>query len=347
MAASVKFGMVLNSEDPPAGAHIDRVVDEACIEAQVAGEAAFDGCFAVENHQMPNGMIPSPLVLATAVAARTRRIRIGTDIVILPLYHPIRVAEDGAAIDVLSKGRFILGVASGFLKSDFEAYGIPFSRRISLFEEGVEVIRRAWTEDQFSFVGKRFDLKKLSITPKPMQKPHPPIWVGAVSVEGVKRAARIGDAWAATPMHSLAGIRRLVPVYREHAERRGKRPSIALMMWAYTAESRAKARAEYEKGLMRTVRDYWTAGAFHIEGHEEFDPWASLAKSEEDVRFEHVQDRVILGSPEECIEQIHEWREATGADYLVLRFRHAEGPSHEQAVRALRLFGEKVIPRLQ
>lgn len=342
----MKFGIVLNTEDPPAGAHIDRVIDEACVEAQVAEECGFDGCFAVENHQMPNGMIPSPLILAAAVAARTKRIRVGTDIVILPLYHPVRVAEDGAVIDNLSKGRFILGVASGFLRSDFAAFGVPFSRRVSLFEEGVEIIRRAWTEERFSFVGKRFDLKNLSIMPRPMQKPHPPIWVGALSAEGVKRAARIGDAWASTPMHNLAGIKRLARIYREHAEKRGKRPSVALMLWAWTAENRVKALAEYEKGVMRTVRDYWTFGAFHVEGHEEFDPWASRAKTEAEVTFDNVRDRVILGSPEECIEQIQEWQEATGADYCVLRFRHAEGPSHEHAVRALRLFGEKVIARV-
>lgn len=336
--------MVLNSQDPPLGEHIDRVLDEACVEAQAAEEFGFDGCFAVENHQMPDGFIPSPLIVAATVAARTKKIRVGTDIVILPLYHPVRVAEDAAAIDIVSKGRFILGVASGFLESDFNAFGIPFSRRVSLFEEGVEIIRRAWTEDRFSFVGKRFDLRNLSITPRPFQKPHPPIWTGAVSLEGVKRAARIGDTWAAAPMHNIPGIKRLVSVYREQATKRGKRPSVALMLWAWVAETRARAIEQYEKGLMRTVRDYWSLGAFHIEGHEEFDPWAGRAKKEEDVTFENVEDRVILGSPQECIEQIEQWREATGSDYFVLRFRHGEGPAHEQTLRALRLFGEKVIP---
>lgn len=115
----IKFGIVPNTQDPLRGAHVDRLVDEICVEAQVAEESGFDGCFIVEQHQSPDGQISSPLILATAVAARTQRIQIGTDIIILPLYHPIRVAEDAAVIDIISKGRFILGVASGFLHSGF------------------------------------------------------------------------------------------------------------------------------------------------------------------------------------------------------------------------------------
>ena len=148
-------------------------------------------------------------------------------------------------------------------------------------------------------------------------------------------------------MQNLPNITRLAQIYWEHAAKRGKQPHIALMLWAWVAENRAKAIEEYEKGVMRTVRDYWAMGGFHIEGHEEFDPWVSKAKSEEEVTLKNVQDRMILGSPQECIEQIEQWRETTGAEYFVLRFRHAEGPSHQQTVKSLQLFGEKVIPHFR
>src|SRR5713226_3910446 len=187
----IQFGVMANTHPAP-GADLTRMVDEVIAEAQQAERCGFDSFFLTEHHQEPSGYFPSPLPLAAAIAARTSRIRIGTGIAILPLYHPTRLAEDCAVVDIISKGRLILGVGQGYQEGDFAAFGLKVSDRVSLFEESIEILRRAWTEDKVYFVGKRYTLRNVIVTPKPVQKPHPPLWVAALGDEPMKRAA----AWA-------------------------------------------------------------------------------------------------------------------------------------------------------
>ncbi len=169
----IQFGVMANTHPAP-GTDLPQMVDELIIEAQQAERAGFDSFFLTEHHQEPSGYLPSPLPLAAALAARTSTIRLGTGIAILPLYHPTRLAEDCAVIDIISKGRLILGVGQGYQEGDFAAFGLKVSDRVSLFEESIEILRRAWTEEKVYFVGKRYTLQNVMVTPKPVQKP--PRW---------------------------------------------------------------------------------------------------------------------------------------------------------------------------
>jgi len=322
-----------------------RLIEEICTEAHVAEEQGFDGCFIPEQHQQPDGFIPSTLVLAAAVAARTKRIKVGTDVLVLPLHHPVQVAEDVATLDAISGGRVILGLGKGVIPSDFAAFGVPLRWSVSLFEEGIEIIRQCWIEEQFSFAGKRFHLENLSITPKPLQNPCPPIWIGALSPQAVKRAGRLGDGWIALPsIQTVSIVQSLAQMYREEAKRWHRQPYIAAHFEAGIGETREKAREEYEPRLLSNYRYYWRLGAFHLLSNETNDPWLKDVKEEKDFRLDYVRDRLILGSPEDCREQIEKWHRETGIEYFILRFRHPEGPSHEKVTQTLRLFGEKVIP---
>src|SRR2546425_3819592 len=219
----IQFGVMANTHPAP-GTDLTRMVDEVIAEAQQAERCGFDSFSLTEHHQEPSGYFPSPLPLAAAIAARTSRIRIGTGIAILPLYHPTRLAEDCAVVDIISKGRLILGVGQGYQEGDFAAFGLQVSDRVSLFEEGIEILRRAWTEEKVYFVGKRHTLQNIMVTPKPVQKPHPPIWVAALGDEPMKRAGRLGDALLADsfqlperlkrrgrPATASAGSRRRAP----------------------------------------------------------------------------------------------------------------------------------------
>ncbi len=165
----IEFGVMANTHPAP-GTDLARMVDEVIAEAQQAERAGFDSFFLTEHHQEPAGYFPSPLPLAAAIAARTSTIRLGTGIAILPLYHPTRMAEDGAVIDIISKGRLILGVGMGYQEGDFTAYGLTVRDRVSLFEEAIEIIRRAWTEEKVYFVGKRHTLTNVMVTPKPVPR---------------------------------------------------------------------------------------------------------------------------------------------------------------------------------
>jgi len=205
----IQFGVMANTHPAP-GTDLPRMVDELIIEAQQAERAGFDSFFLTEHHQEPSGYLPSPLPLAAALAARTSTIRLGTGIAILPLYHPTRLAEDCAVIDIISKGRLILGVGQGYQEGDFAAFGLKVSDRVSLFEESIEILRRAWTEEKVYFVGKRYTLQNVMVTPKPVQKPHPPIWVAALGDEAMKRAGRLGDALLADSFQLPERLKRRV-----------------------------------------------------------------------------------------------------------------------------------------
>src|SRR5919109_1836867 len=125
----MKFGIYSSIASPPRGEHLDRAIDETIAEAQLAEASGFDSCFFGEHHQDKDGFLPSPLIVCTAVAARTRRLNVGTSVILLPLHHPVRVAEDVITLDLVSKGRVIVGVGIGYQADDFRAFSVPFDER--------------------------------------------------------------------------------------------------------------------------------------------------------------------------------------------------------------------------
>jgi probable F420-dependent oxidoreductase len=330
----IKFGVMANTHPAP-GTDLIRMVDELIAEAQQAERVGFDSFFLTEHHQEPSGYIPSPLPLAAAIAARTSTIRIGTGIAILPLYHPTRLAEDCAVLDIISRGRLILGVGQGYQVGDFAAYGLEVKDRVSLFEEGLEVLKRAWTEEKVYFVGKRYTLQNVMVTPKPVQKPHPPIWVAAVGDEPMKRAGRLGDALLADSFQLPDRLKRRVKLYRDTAESRGRAHRVVVFREGFVAATREEAVREYESGLLSTHRYYWRHGSYYQD-----------IKKEEDLDLRRISmERLILGSPADCIERVQIWHREVGADYFLIRFRHPGGPPHERVLEALEMFGSEVIPR--
>ncbi len=135
----MKFGIYSSIASPPRGDDLDRCVDQVIAEAQLAEASGFDSCFFGEHHQDKDGFLPSPLIVATAVAAQTRTLNVGTSVILLALHHPVRIAEDVTTLDIVSKGRIILGVGVGYQPADFRAFGVPIESRAARFEEGVEL----------------------------------------------------------------------------------------------------------------------------------------------------------------------------------------------------------------
>jgi probable F420-dependent oxidoreductase len=319
----------------------ERLFDELIAEAQVAEQAGFDSCLMPEHHQHSHGAFPSPLLVAAAIAAQTTRLRVGSGVLLLPLYHPVRVAEDGAMVDLLSKGRLILGVGAGVLGADFAAVGVPQRQRPSRFDEGLQIVKRAWTEEQVSFFGQRYRLHHVAVTPKPVQQPHPPLWVAGMADEGIKRAARLGDAWFMDLLGNIHTLGRRAVLYRQTCSQWGKSPYIAALREAWVADTTAQADQEYAPHVMGFHRGAYRAGAYHPAT----EPWLATVTSEAEFTYEQVkQDRFIVGSPADCIQQIEALQHETGVNYLVLHFRHPTGPTHEQVCQAIRLFGAQVIP---
>jgi probable F420-dependent oxidoreductase len=333
----MKFGIYSSIANPPGGEHLERCIDEVIAEAQLAEDSGFEACFFGEHHQDKDGFLPSPLIVATAVAAHTRRLQVGTSVMLLPLHHPVHVAEDVITLDLVSKGRVILGVGIGYQPADFQAFAVPIAHRVALFEEGIEIIRRCWSGEPFSFHGTHYHLEGVHVRPRPYQTPAPPLWIGASVPAAARRAGRLGDAFIATPSTDVESTTRLVKVYRESAIQAGRQPQVVLMRDAWVAETDAEAAAVYGPEVMMAYRYYW---------ERRLAEFRNIGPEVEFTLENLAPNRLVLGDPETCVREFQRWQEATGAEYALLRLRHAHsgGPPHAKIMQALKCFGERVLP---
>jgi alkanesulfonate monooxygenase SsuD/methylene tetrahydromethanopterin reductase-like flavin-dependent oxidoreductase (luciferase family) len=328
------------TQDPPDGRNMARVLDEIMAEAQAAEASGWDGCFITEHHQQPDGYLPNPLLMAGLVGMKTQRIKVGTCVLLLPLHHPVHVAEDCATVDLATKGRLILSVGVGYQPPDFDAFEVAIGERARRTEEALEVVRLGWKGKRFSFEGKHFHLKDVLISPAPHQPSGPPIWMAAWTPPGLRRAASLADGWIADPVQSLPIIKGFAQRYRDEAGKLGHRPFICLMRDAVIAESMAEA--EVQSGpTMVTHRFYFNYGAYVP------DEYLKDVKRAEDLTFAlAAEDRLVVGSPNDCLEQLLKWKEEIRPDYLIIRLRQPGGPLHQKALEAIRAFGASVIPGL-
>lgn len=333
----MNFGLYSSIASPPRGEHLDRAIDEVIAEAQLAESVGFDSCFFGEHHQDSDGFLPSPLIVATAVAARTQRLRVGTSVILLPLHHPVHLAEDVITLDLVSKGRLILGVGIGYQAADFQAFAVPFDDRVALFEEGADILRQCWTGERFSFKGTHYTLEDVQIRPRPYQAGGPPLWIGASVPAAARRAGRIADGFVGTPSTGMENATRLATIYKEAAREAGRPARVVQMRDAWVAATRAEADAVYGPHVMTAYRYYWEHRLAEFQHMA-----AGTAFTLENL----APDRLVLGDPETCVREFQRWAQATGADYFLLRLRHAHsgGPPHAKILDAIRLFGERVLP---
>src|SRR3989442_2289044 len=167
------------------------VYADALEEARLADELGFDAVWLAEHHFSTYGICPSLAVLAAAIARETRRVRIGTSVVVAPFAHPLRIAEEWAMVDILSGGRLEFGIGRGYQPKELRGLGVSMEKTRERFDEAVEVIRRAWTEERVTFEGEFYTVRDVRVLPKPIQQPHPPFWTAAVSPDTFVLAARM------------------------------------------------------------------------------------------------------------------------------------------------------------
>ncbi len=336
----IPVGYLPCTQDPPSGENMTRVIDEIMAEAQAAEASGWDGCFLTEHHQQEDGYLPNPLLLAGMVGMKTQRLKVGTCVLLMPLHHPVHVAEDSAVIDLATGGRLVLSLGVGYQPHDFDAFEIPVTERAKRTEEAIEIIRQSWTGKRFSYAGKHFNYKDTLITPTPSQQPGPPIWMASWTPVGLRRAGRMADGWIADPVQCLPVIKDYAARYRAAADKAGNKAHICLMRDAIVSDSMAAAEAASEP-TMYTHRFYFQYGAYVP------DEYLKDVKKQADMTFaQTAKDRLIVGSPDDCLEQLLHWKEEINPDYLIIRLRQPGGPSHEGTLDAVRTFGEKVIPRL-
>ena len=333
------FSLQTHPENPSSHAEIYR---QALEQVELAEEMGFDSVWLSEHHFLPNGYCPSMLVTASAMAAVTKRIRIGTAALIFPLHNPVRVAEDAAVVDNISNGRFTLGVALGYRQEEFDGFGIPMKQRTSRLEEGIDVIVKSWTEDNFSFEGKRYKFRNLNVTPKPVQKPHIPIYIGAIEEPAIRRAGRLGYPLLIGPLRTTQMLRDTLNIYNDAANEAWKDPGDIqhiLLRRVYVAEDRKRAQQEADKYITNMYRFFFNLGIkVSIRGKQVTGP--------DDPLFDYLaEDRFIIGDPDDCINEVKRYRDELGINYIMCSVIFPEA-THEIISRFIELFGKEVIPRV-
>jgi alkanesulfonate monooxygenase SsuD/methylene tetrahydromethanopterin reductase-like flavin-dependent oxidoreductase (luciferase family) len=336
----VNFGLLMSfrnsSRNELSYSELYRRHVDLCVEAEDLG---FDTIWLTEHHFVEDGYSPSMLPLAAAIAARTKRIRIGTFVLLMPLHNPLHVAEDAATVDVLSNGRFDLGLGQGYVPREFAGFNIPREERSRRLREGVEIVRRLFTEDDVTFEGKSYTVRNATLFPKPVQQPHPPIWIGARSRSATERAGRNG--------YHLAGIgAEQAQIYREALRAGGHNPdefNIAELCFGYIAGKKEKAWDDCEFAFHHLLSRYgqWIAEANDVAGDENF---ANVPPVGELRNASSIGFGAVIGTPDDLTAKIEQMEGYTTHLALGLALPGIE----PKKIRAsMKLVSEKVIPHFR
>ena len=264
---------------------------------------------------------------------------IALGILLLNLHNPVYTAETVASLDVLSRGRLIFGVGLGYRDTEFDAFAVPKGKRVARFEEYLELVQRLWTEDNVSHNSETCVLNNVRMNIRPIQRPSPPIWLAANNDKAIERAARMSDAWFVNPHSQLETIRRHMGVYND-ALRAANKPApkeLPIMKEIYCAKDKASAMQIAGPYLFGKYKDYATWGQDKVmPDNETFD------QEFEDL----VKGRFILGSPEDCFEELRPYWEEFGMNHLIIR-THWVGMPGQIALDSMALMSKELLPELR
>jgi alkanesulfonate monooxygenase SsuD/methylene tetrahydromethanopterin reductase-like flavin-dependent oxidoreductase (luciferase family) len=276
------------------------------------------------------------LAYASAIAPKLRLI---CGLVLLPLHKPLDLAEQLATLDIMSGGKLVFGCGLGYREVEFKGFGVPRAGLGRRFEECLEAVRRLWTEDFVQMKGSHFELDGANCTVKPLQKPTPPIWIGANADAAIRRAARLGDCWYINPHNTLATIERQLDVYRRALDEFGKPFPAELPMRreVFVAPSRAEA--------IRRAQPYLE------EKYKAYRAWGQDRVMPQGDDFDHgfnelLQDRFLLGSPAEVAEQIVRLNRRLRVNHIVASV-HWPGMPNSLALDQLQILAEEVLPQVR
>jgi alkanesulfonate monooxygenase SsuD/methylene tetrahydromethanopterin reductase-like flavin-dependent oxidoreductase (luciferase family) len=334
----MQFGLQLNSQHP-AGEDMRRRLDDLLAQVRLARQAGFHSIVAPQHYLADPFQMLQPLPLLARLAADAGDMRLIAGVILLALQQPVALAEEVGTLDAICNGRFTLGVALGYREVEFQTFGVAKKDAVPRMSEALTVLKRLWTEDTVEHAGRFFTLPGVRLTTRPVQRPHPPIWMGADGDAAVRRAARLADAWYINPHARLDTLERQMALYRETLAALGKpMPSeIPIRRELFVAKDRDTALRTCLPYLERKYQTYVAWGQSAA-----LPPEDTLA-----LPFEALCDqRFIIGSPDDCVEQLLRYHERLRANHFLLRVQWAGMPQN-QVLGAIALFGERVLPQLQ
>ena len=343
----MKFGLLFTFQLPPdCGISWNEPYRDMLECLPVAEDLGYESMFMATHHAKTDGLCPAPLIACAGAASVTKSMRIGTAVLLVPMYAPLRLAEDIAVLDNLSQGRFVFGVAPGYVAEEFAAHGIPREQRVGRFEESLDLMVTAWTNDEFEFDGKYYKVPKTVLTPKPMQDPYPSIWYGVSATKSLQRAAKRGCVQIMSPRHGVDELKAHYEPYEAAAAEVGfdipERPIIRqVFVMPTTAEAEAIA-APAVNHLYREIYGKASAAGDRVLRADD----GSVITDHDQVGFENFKDRYIIGDPDFAIESIKRYQQAVDPSEMVC-WMHMPGISGADAMKSVKLFAEQVMPHFQ
>jgi alkanesulfonate monooxygenase SsuD/methylene tetrahydromethanopterin reductase-like flavin-dependent oxidoreductase (luciferase family) len=337
MTSRFRFGLVVRGQ-AEAGEDISRRFQETLAFVRVADRLGFDSVTKTAHYSAYPFQMLQLVPMLARFAAEAPRLRLNAGVLLLPLLSPLHVAEEFATLDVITGGKIILGVGLGYRDVEFKAFGVPRSQRARRFEANLVAVKRLWTEDKVRMKAAHFELDDASCLPKPLQQPHPPIWVGANADPAVERAARLGDCWYIGPAVEITAVERQMELYRRALDAAGKPFPTELPMRREVFVAKTKADA------IRLCAPYLGAKyqAYHSWRQELPGDDSGIGQNFEDL----IGDRFLIGSPDEVAEQILALRRRVGVNHLVMSTEWA-GMPESLAVETIEMIATELFPRVQ
>ncbi|MCB1744371.1 MAG: LLM class flavin-dependent oxidoreductase [Gammaproteobacteria bacterium] len=336
------FGTFLLLQTPSARSSKE-IFDRGTEIAQTADELGFDSIWLAEHHFSTYGYLSRPLMYAVHLANQTKRIRVGSAVVVVPLHHPLVIAEEIATADLLSGGRLDVGLGRGYQRYEFERFGQNLDESRERFEETVDILLAAFKGEPFSYEGKHFQIPETMLYPQPVQRPHPPIWVVGQSPESVvatvKRGFNLVSGGFGISIDRLREFRRTFDELVS-AEKLSKPVRVSTQRPVYVTDSEADARAAVEQARwnMRVTLSLRHNREKVEKGH------AIAVPFENEPSIDDLLERyMVIGTPETCIQRIQAIKAAMGIDHFNCSFWFGD-MAHDKVLRSMRLFAEQVMP---
>ena len=321
--------------------------DESFAQVAEAERMGFDTVWLAEHHFSPErAVLASPMVIASAIAARTERIRTGLAVQVLPLTNPLRVAEEAATVDHISKGRFDFGIGRSGLTRYYQGYNIPYSESRPRFLEALEIIMKAWREDSFSHDGEYHSYQDVAVTPKPYQQPYPPVRVAVAGEDTFPLIGRMGHPIFISANTGRQALKERLAAYREKLAESGASgpPDVAIRVPVYCAETTEKAREEPRVSAMGAIQ-YAVTELIQTAASEEI---AARMRRIAAAPYEQVlEERVVFGAPAEIVDTFRGYQEELGVTGVVMEVNYGGQIPADRIRNSLRLLSDEVMPHFK
>lgn len=333
------------------GSNENEAFKESFALVDQADDLGVHSVWMAEYHFNPARVLASPVTILSAIAARTKRIRVGTAVLLLPLANPVRVAEEIATLDQISDGRVEFGVGRGTFPNVHEGFGVPFEESRGRFEEGMEIILKAWTSDSFSFEGEYFNLPEMSVSPKPFQQPHPPIRVGVTSAESFPILGRMGYNILINPsrVFTLEELQPSIREYREAWKAAGHEGEgkVGLRIPIYLSHDAKKAHEEPKESALFSMDRLSDRVASYAGRTGTLGDWGAQAERVRNMTYDDwVRDKVAYGTPDAVTEKLNSLGEGLGLDQVMFEINFGNLIPLENQANSLRLMMDEVAPNL-